>query len=254
MALADALRQAQTANHAKSVFLANMSHELRTPLTAILGFSELLLRSKTMPAKEHEQVNIIFHSGEHLLSVINDILEFSKIEADKKEVDLCDVDLEEQLKDVAGMMGARAEAKRLHFCVEQSSRVPRFARTDPGKFRQILINLVGNAIKFTPAGQVAIRLDAEASPNGHVLEIEVQDSGIGIASEEMERIFLPFEQFGEKMNGGNRSRACPHQPVRADAGRQDLGRQRARKRILLPNYPPRWSPRESDRRPGGQTG
>ena len=202
MALADALRQAQTANHAKSVFLANMSHELRTPLTAILGFSELLLRSKTMPAKDHEQVNIIFHSGEHLLSVINDILEFSKIEADKKEVDLCDVDLEEQLKDVASMMGTRAEAKRLHFCVEQSSRVPRFARTDPGKFRQILINLVGNAIKFTPAGQVAIRLDAEASPNGHVLEIEVQDSGIGIASEEMERIFLPFEQFGEKMNGG----------------------------------------------------
>ena len=200
--LAEARDQAQAANKAKSVFLANMSHELRTPLTAVLGFSEIMSRDPTMPGRSKETLAIIMRSGEHLLALINDILDLSKIDAGRAEVSLRDVDLGELVRDVINMMRVRAEAKGLRLILDQSSEFPRFANTDPGKFRQILVNLVGNAIKFTDHGQVTIKLGAQATADGQMLDVEVRDSGIGIAAGDLSRIFQPFEQIGTRMTEG----------------------------------------------------
>ena len=192
--LAAARDLAQAANRAKSVFLANMSHELRTPLTAILGFTEILSRDPEIRGRSRDNLSIVMRSGEHLLALINDILDLSKIEAGRLEIDRRNVDMGELIGDVINMMRVRAETKRLRLILDQASGFPRFANTDPGKFRQILVNLISNAIKFTSAGQITLRLAAEPAAAGHLLSIEVRDTGIGIKRDDLDRIFLPFEQ------------------------------------------------------------
>ena len=196
--LAEARDQAQAASRAKSAFLANMSHELRTPLNAVLGFAQIMSSDRTISAQAKENLSIILRSGEHLLALINDILDLSKIEAGRSNLDLHDVDLDLLIQDVADMMRFKAETKGLRLVIEQSAEFPRFASVDPGKFRQILVNLVGNGVKFTKAGQVAVRLDAKPAPDGYLLNIEVRDTGIGIAKSDFELVFRPFEQIGAK--------------------------------------------------------
>ena len=199
--LAEARDQAQAANRAKSVFLANMSHELRTPLNAILGFAQIMSREHRLPAQEQDNLNIILRSGEHLLALINDILDLSKIDAGRTEVDLHDVDLKGLFRDVVDMMHLRARTKGLNLFLEVADNVPGVVRTDSGKLRQIVINLVGNAIKFTHAGQIVIRLAAEPLQADWRLIVEVEDTGIGIAKKDLGRIFQPFDQIGKQTEG-----------------------------------------------------
>jgi PAS domain S-box-containing protein len=200
--LAESRDQAQAANRAKSVFLANMSHELRTPLTAVLGFSEIVSRDPAIPGRVRENMAIVLRSGEHLLALINDILDLAKIDAGRTEIELHDVDLGELVHDVVSMMRGRAEVKGLRLVIDQAPGFPCFVNTDPGKLRQILVNLVGNAIKFTSAGQIAIRLAAETTPDGYRLTIKVEDTGIGIPKNDQDRIFRPFEQVGDNVIDG----------------------------------------------------
>ena len=203
MELAEARDQAQAASRAKSAFLANMSHELRTPLTAVLGFADLMSRDPGIPGRARENVAIILRSGEHLLALINDILDLSRIEVGRIEVDRRDADILEIVRNVLDMMRERAAAKNLRLVLEPSADFPRVVNTDPDRFRQILVNLVGNAVKFTSIGQVTIQLAAKPVADGHVLAIDVHDTGIGIAREDLERIFQPFEQVMTRMTEGS---------------------------------------------------
>jgi signal transduction histidine kinase/ActR/RegA family two-component response regulator len=189
--------RAEAANEAKSAFLANMSHELRTPLNAILGFSRLMLRSAEVP-QEQESLGIINRSGEHLLQLINDVLDMSKIEAQRTSLTPVAFDLRALLGDIVAMLGDRAVAAGLHLAIDATDNLPAHVRCDHMKLRQILINLVGNALKFTHEGGVVIRverLDADASDAASAhLAFLVEDSGAGIAEADLERIFQPFEQ------------------------------------------------------------
>ncbi|HVO43384.1 MAG TPA: PAS domain S-box protein [Aggregatilineales bacterium] len=186
---------AETANRAKSAFLANMSHEIRTPMNAILGFSQLMLQDPAVTAQQRQRLDIINRSGEHLLDIINDILEMSKIEAGRLTLNAATFDLHALFYDLEMMFRLRTESKHLRFTVMSSNAVPRFVRADEGKLRQILINLLGNAVKFTQRGAIALRVRSEpASGSGVRLGVEVEDTGPGIAQEELDRLFRPFEQ------------------------------------------------------------
>jgi signal transduction histidine kinase/DNA-binding NarL/FixJ family response regulator len=185
---------AEAANEAKSVFLANMSHELRTPLNAILGFSRLMLR-KAEVTQDQESLGVINRSGEHLLQLINDVLDMSKIEARRTSLSPAAFNLNSLLGDLVAMLGDRAVAAGLHLSIDAAADLPTHVRCDHMKLRQILINLVGNALKFTHEGGVVIRverLDAEVA-TAH-LAFLIEDSGAGIAEADLERIFHPFEQ------------------------------------------------------------
>ncbi len=187
---------AETANRAKSVFLANMSHELRTPLNAILGFSRLLSDDSQLDSGQHENLNIINRSGEHLLQLINDVLEMAKIEAGHLQLSHSPFDLGNLVRDVVELMQVRCREKGLELKLDQSSKFPRFIRGDEGRLRQILLNLLSNAAKFTEHGGVTVRLRVLNSNHTHLL-IEVEDSGPGINSNELDRIFKPFVQLSE---------------------------------------------------------
>jgi PAS domain S-box-containing protein len=186
--------EAEAANRAKSVFLANMSHELRTPLNAILGFSSLIQQDSELSVVQREHLDIINRSGEHLLTLINDVLEIAKIEAGKLQLEAAAFDLHVMVRDVADMMQLRAEQKGLILKLEQSSEFPRYIKTDEARLRQILVNLVGNAVKFTEKGGVILRLGKQQ--NEHLL-IEVEDSGPGISPDDQARLFKPFVQLAE---------------------------------------------------------
>lgn len=189
--------QAEAANRAKSVFLANMSHELRTPLNAILGFSDLLKRDPDTTTDQQETLGIINRSGAHLLSMINDVLDLSKIEAGRQEPVLGAFDLLQMLEDIGRMFKVRAESAQLGFELELDPALARYVTTDIGKLRQILINLLGNAIKFTSEGGVSLRvrtLPMADDPSMLTLQVEVEDSGPGIMPEQQARIFAPFVQ------------------------------------------------------------
>lgn len=195
--LSTAKEKAEIANHAKSEFLANMSHELRTPLNAILGFSQLLQNEGNIPDTHQKHVGIINRSGEHLLTLINDVLELSKIEAGQAIVNNSTVDLKELVDTLQSMMQLKALSKGITLSTAVDPAVPQFIETDPIKLRQILINLLGNAIKFTQQGEVTLTL----CPLEHVptdgslhLQFAVSDTGRGIASESLEDIFTPFVQ------------------------------------------------------------
>ena len=192
-----ARESADAANHAKSEFLANMSHEIRTPITAILGFSELLADQNLLPADRADYVLIVRRNAKHLLDLINDILDLSKIEAGKVTVEQVDCDVPKLLADVMSIMRPRAVDKALKLDVVFSGSIPRTIRTDTVKFRQILMNLVGNAIKFTEAGSVGINVRFDAIDHKCRLCVEIQDTGIGLTPPQIERLFESFSQADE---------------------------------------------------------
>ena len=201
-----ALAQAQNANQAKSRFLANMSHELRTPLNAILGFTQLMTRDTSIGREQQENLKIINRSGEHLLKLINDILEMSKIEVGQITINESQFDLHLMLKSIEEMLRLKANAKKLNLNFEIASDVPRFIETDEGKLRQILINLLGNSLKFTQTGSIILKVRKESNQRLAQEQIEflftdtyslyfaVEDTGPGIEPEEIEQLFTPFEQ------------------------------------------------------------
>ena len=188
---------AEAANQAKSAFLANMSHELRTPLNAVLGFSSMMRKDPLLPERQRQNLDIINRSGEHLLTLINDVLDMAKIEAGRVQLQHLPFDLGTLVRDVTDMMQIRAKEKGLHLLIDQDSAFPRYIVGDEARLRQVLINLLGNAVKFTEQGGVSIRLSTQQNHQSHLI-IEVEDSGPGIAAEEQENIFLPFTQIGEQ--------------------------------------------------------
>ncbi len=187
---------AEAANKAKSVFLANMSHELRTPLNAILGFSQMMQQNPDLNTKQHETLDIINNSGEHLLKLINDVLEIAKIEAGKLQLDIATFDLHSLVREVSDMMRLRAEQKGLQLELDQSSDFPRYIKADEARLRQILVNLISNAVKFTDEGKVTIRLTIKNNARHHLV-IEIEDTGPGISKEDQQRLFKPFVQLSE---------------------------------------------------------
>jgi PAS domain S-box-containing protein len=187
---------AEAANKAKSVFLANMSHELRTPMNAILGFSNMLSRDPQLTANQRENLDIINRSGEHLLSLINDVLEVAKIEAGRLQLEIAPFDLGGMVRDVTEMMQIRAQEKGLRLLLDQSSEFSRYIKGDEARIRQIIINLINNAVKFTEQGGVTLRLGVKNNARQHLL-IEVEDTGSSIAPEDRQRLFEPFVQLTE---------------------------------------------------------
>ncbi|MBW4683503.1 MAG: response regulator [Komarekiella atlantica HA4396-MV6] len=195
-------QEAEAANLAKSEFLANMSHELRTPLNSILGFTQLMTRDRSLSPSQLEHLEIINRSGEHLLTLINDVLSMSKIEAGRTTLNENSFDLYSLLDSFVEMLRLKAESKGLQLIFERTPEVPQYVLTDESKLRQVLINLLGNAIKFTEEGGVILRVgikqEAEArqdsqSPS-YLLHFEVEDTGPGIAPDELEKLFKPFVQ------------------------------------------------------------
>ncbi|MCU7836759.1 MAG: response regulator [gamma proteobacterium symbiont of Taylorina sp.] len=197
--LQQAKEDAEAANYSKSVFLANMSHELRTPLNAVLGFSQIMQDDPDASVSQRSNLTIINRSGEHLLTLINDVLEMSKIEAGRIIIEAKPVDLGELVRDVIDMMKNRAAAKNLQLLFEQTSRFPRFVFADAPKLRQIIINFLSNAVKFTEEGGITLRLGVETLENKSQLKLlcEVEDSGKGISIEDQQQIFKPFIQVGQ---------------------------------------------------------
>lgn len=202
---------ADTANHAKSEFLANMSHELRTPLNGILGYAQILQRDKTANSKQKDGLSIIHQCGSHLLTLINDVLDISKIEARKLELYSTDFHFDHFLLGVQEICRIKAEQKKIGFSYQVLNHLPTVIRADEKRLRQVLINLLGNAIKFTDTGNVTFKvgvvtnslflqpsyIETQGTPTIHRIRFQVEDTGIGMTPEQLEKIFLPFEQVGE---------------------------------------------------------
>ena len=191
---------AEAASRAKSTFLANMSHEFRTPLNAILGFTQIMARDKRLPADHKQDIEIIHRSGEHLLGLINDVLDMSKIEAGRTRLNQRSFDLVRMLEGLEEMFALRAEQKGLALTLDLDPGVPRYVTADDGKLRQVLMNLLGNAVKFTEQGRVVLRVHTASPPLGSGqtpsvwVRFQVEDTGSGIPADEIQQIFVPFLQ------------------------------------------------------------
>jgi len=198
MALAKANRMAEKAaiaNTAKSEFLANMSHEIRTPLNGIIGMTQILMDTATLDDDQFRYARIIQSSGTSLLNIINDILDFSKIEAGKLEMEMIPFDLRLLLSDFSAMISFRIEKKGLEFICAASPEVPSLLLGDPGRLRQILINLAGNAVKFTHQGEISVQVSLDSENQSHaMLLFSVKDTGIGIPRETQKHLFESFTQ------------------------------------------------------------
>jgi PAS domain S-box-containing protein len=195
--LSIAKEQAESASKAKSTFLANMSHELRTPLNAILGFARLTRELPDITAEQRKNMDIIMLSGGHLLNLINNVLDMSKIESGRMTLENAPADLYQLIQEMRSLLYVNAQERGLNFIVEQSPELPRHIEADGGKLRQVLINLIGNAIKYTKKGGIVLRaMVAERTDAKVRLRFEVEDTGPGISKEEKKRIFKPFVQVG----------------------------------------------------------
>jgi signal transduction histidine kinase/CheY-like chemotaxis protein len=197
--LLELLEEVRKADVMKSEFLANMSHEIRTPMSAILGFGELLKEEEQMSVRQKEYIQMILNNGRMLLELINDILDFSKIEAGKLKVEKIDFSLSEFLEDLFSTMHPLAATKGLQFEILQCSDLPGTLHTDPVRLRQCLINLAGNAIKFTDKGHVFINVMKEEEDNADFIRFDVEDTGIGIPEDKLTVIFEAFTQADGSM-------------------------------------------------------
>jgi signal transduction histidine kinase/CheY-like chemotaxis protein len=190
---------AEQANLAKSQFLSNMSHELRTPLNGVLGYAQILLRDPTMGAEQRESLTAIENCGRHLLTLINDVLDLSKIEAGSLDLEYAPCDLTRLVRSVFDIVRPRAEKQGLAFDAEMGDGLPTAISTDATKLKQVLVNLLGNAVKFTAEGSVSLRTSVEADK----VRFDIDDTGIGMTPEELDAIFDPFKQAeGGKTSGG----------------------------------------------------
>jgi chemotaxis family two-component system sensor kinase Cph1 len=209
-AMQESANKAEAANRAKSEFLANMSHELRTPLNAILGFAQVMRRSPTLEREHQENLSIITRSGEHLLNLINQVLDLSKIEAGRIIFNKTEFDFYRLLDDLEDMFQFKAEEQGLQLLVERSPDLPQYIRTDQVKLRQVLINLLNNALKFTEEGGVSVRvrgeklnfidtdqtteIETKGLKSERIITVEIEDTGHGISQEELDDLFEPFVQ------------------------------------------------------------